>query len=94
MTPIVIWQFCEVIQNLKYQKFLQCFDISHFIEIPDLDGPIVSATIQRVGLLPESQTGNGVSVTPKGVDALEAIAGSGTDLPDVNEPTVVSRCLQ
>ena len=85
----------KVQEKLKQgPNYSQGLNVSHLVEVPDLDRPVVGAAVQRVRFLPEHETGNWIAVAPEGVDALEVVAGAWTDLPDVNESTVVACCLQ
>lgn len=85
----------KVQEKLKQgPNYSQGLNVGHLVEVPDLDRPVVGAAVQRVRFLPEHETGNWIAVAPEGVDALEVVAGAWTDLPDVNESTVVASSLQ
>ena len=84
----------------KLNNFLKCggdlqrFNVSHFVEVPDLDGPVVGAAVERVRLPSERESGDRIPVASERVDALQTGVRTDHDLPDVNQVTVVSCCLK
>jgi hypothetical protein len=73
---------------------LQCFNVSHFVEVPDLDGPVVGAAVERVRLSSEGEAGDRVSVAAEGVDSLQTDGRTDYDLPNVDQVTIVTGSLE
>ena len=49
----------KVQEKLKQgPNYSQGLNVSHLVEVPDLDRPVVGAAVQRVRFLPEHETGN------------------------------------